>query len=371
MKPPHGVYAACVTEEAQELEVGPRNRSGRRRPVFVALYVLFLLLLAEGGARGFWRARGVPFWTAHKHIYQSFYPGVASLERIDFDADEDCFDILLLGGSVLHCDYGDIAHVLRERLIRETHACVNVHNLAEPAHTTLDSLYKYKHLAGKAFDLVVVYQGINEVRANNTPAAMFREDYSHFSWYKLLNDFEARTDARWFALPYTIEFVALKGAGRMGLGGFLPTHEPRPESMEHGCEVKTTGTFRRNLEGVLDLARVKGEAVLLMTFAYHLPADYTREAFDVRSLDYSAHAFPVELWGKPECVVKALDAQNLALTSLVENRQEVYFVDQNALIPREGLYFNDICHFTHEGSERFVENLLPEVRRVFAVDRSR
>ena len=183
-----------------------------RRVCFLAVYVLFLLLLAELGARAFWVSRGVPFFTAQRRIYRSFYPGVAGVERAaERDADgEDTFDVLLLGGSVLNPRYGDIEHVLRERLTRAMGRPIKVHNLAEPGHTSLDSYYKYKHLAAVDFDIVLVYHGINELRANNCPTDMFRDDYSHFSWYKLINDYERRADRRWFVLPYTVKFVILK-----------------------------------------------------------------------------------------------------------------------------------------------------------------
>lgn len=359
----YGVYSECVTTGAKNEQESSPPRVARRR-IFVVIYLLFLLLAAELGARAFWRVRGVPFLAAHRLVYRSFYPGVASIERVEFDTDEDCFDILLLGGSVLHNDYGDVEHVLRERLIRETHACVNVHNLAEPAHTSLDSFYKYKHLANISFDLVVLYHGINEVRANNCSAATFREDYSHFSWYKLINDFEARADARWVILPYTVEFVALKVADRIGWRGFLPTHEPSTGSLDDGCEVKTAGAFRRHYEGVLEVAKQRGEPVLLMTFAFFLPESYAKGDFESRKLDYTVHAYPVELWGKPECVVKVLIAHEEVVASLAASHPDIHFVDQRARIPGESLYYNDICHLTHEGCERFVENMLPPVRSV-------
>jgi hypothetical protein len=350
-------------DEPRQEDTSPPRR--RRRLIFFV--VLFLLMLAFGelGARAFWQLRGVPFLAAHRLVHWSFYPGVAALERGDGHMG-DCFDVLLLGGSVLHNDYGNVEHLLRERLSRESDACVKIYNLAEPAHTSLDSLMKYKHLAGRSFDLVVLYHGINEVRANNCAAADFRDDYAHFSWYKLIHDYEARADSRWLILPYTIEFVAVKAASRLGWGGFLPTHEPLPGTLEEGCEVKTEGPYRRHLEGVLSLAKQRGEPVLLMTFAYYLPTLYSKGGFEARDLDYTAHAYPVELWGKPDCVVRALKAHEDVVRSLWSSDPSVHFVDQNALIPHDALHFNDICHLTDEGCERFVDNMLPAIRDVMA-----
>jgi len=332
-----------------------------KRFLFYALYALFLVLLVESGARAFWKARGVPFFTAHRKIYRSFYPTVSSLERESLDKDEECFDVLMLGGSVLHTEYGGIEHVLRERLTRTRGQCVRVHNTSAAAHTSLDSYYKYKHLSGKRFDLVMVYHGVNEVRANNCKPSDFQEDYSHLSWYKLINDFEHKADSRWLVFPYTAEFVVLKVAGRLGWSGFLPTHEPEPESLEYGCDVKTKASFRRNLEGILEIASERKEPVLLMSFAFYLPEDYTKEHFENRKLDYTVHTFPVELWGKPECVVAAITAHNEVAAELARQYPEVIFVDQDRLIPKDGRHFNDLCHLTNEGCERFVDNVLDTI----------
>lgn len=331
-----------------------------KRACFLAVYILFLLLLAELGARAFWVTRGVPFCTAQRRIYRSFYPGVAGLERSETSGTdaEDSFDVLLLGGSVLNPRYGDIEHVLRERLTRAIGKPVNVYNLAEPAHTSLDSDYKYEHLSAISFDVVLVYHGINELRANNCPPDVFQEDYSHFSWYKLINDYERRARSRWFVLPYTVKFFAVKVVGRLGWSGFLPTHEPDPTSLAYGCDVKTVTSFRKNLGGIVETAQRRGEPVVLMSFAYYLPGDYSEDKFESRQLDYTVHTFPVELWGEPECVAKGLGAHNEVAEELARASEGVWFVDQDSLIPDDGRHFNDICHLTHEGCERFAENLV-------------
>lgn len=316
-------------------------------------------------------SRGVPFFTAHREVYRSFYPGISELQRNlqKNSGDEPCFDILMLGGSVLNNKYGDIEHVLQERLIRETKQCVRIYNLAEPAHTSLDSYFKYLHLQEQSFDLVMVYHGINEVRANNCPASQFKKDYSHFSWYKLIQDFESQADSRWFILPYTVKFVALKAAGRLGWSGFLSEHEPDADSLEYGCNVKTADSFKNNLSRIIEIAKEKNESLVLMTFGYYLDENYNRADFDARKLDYTAHSFPVELWGRADCVKKALDTHNDVIRSLVTaDNGNVSFIDQERLIPDAGLYFNDVCHFTHEGCEKFVENLLPDILQYIQSD---
>lgn len=342
---------------------GPVVRNSKRR-FFIVVYLLFLLLFTECGSRAFWWMRGVPLLTAPRQIHRSFYPKLAELQRNLSTHDTNCLDVLMLGGSVLHNDYGDIEHILRERLSRATKSCVHIHNLSEPAHTTLDSYYKYKHLSEHHFDVVVIYHGINEIRANNCPTSDFQTDYSHLSWYQLINDYEARSESRWFIAPYTIKFITFKALARLGWGGFLPTHEPTPASLEFGCDVKTAVSFKLNLERLLKLAAQRNEPVVLMTFAYHLPKGYSREAFDNHQLDYTTHALPIELWGKSTCVVKALDVHNEVISNLSKSSPGVTLVDQKRQIPAVGRLFNDICHFTHEGCEKFVDYLLPTIVKI-------
>lgn len=338
-----------------------RRKRTLKRICRVVVYALFLLLLGEFGARAFWFVRGAGFLTAHRGVYRSFYPNVSQLQQQWSGEAEGCFHILMLGGSVLHTDFGNIEHLLREKLTRATGKAIRIYNLSAAAHTSLDSYYKYRHLADWHFDLVMVYHGINEVRANNCPASVFQSDYSHLSWYRLINDWEKRTDSRWLVFPYTIKFVAFKLADRLGLSSGLPTHRPDPESLDDGCDVKTADSVRRSLQGILELAADRVDPVLLMTFSYHVPDNYTEEAFRDRALDYTVHRFPIELWGKPSCVAAGIAAHNAVTVDLTRQFHQVLFVDQEKLIPKEGRYFNDICHLTHEGCARFVDNALKRI----------
>ena len=92
-----------------EVEQSPEPSQPKRRlkhTLFRLVFLLVLLLPAECGARLSWSLRGVPFLTAPRTIYRSFYPGVAEVERQPPEpADADSIDILMLGGSVLHTDF--------------------------------------------------------------------------------------------------------------------------------------------------------------------------------------------------------------------------------------------------------------------------
>jgi hypothetical protein len=67
------------------------------------------------------------------------------------------------------------------------------------------------------------------------------------------------------------------------------------------------------------------------------------------------------LWGKPECVAAAITTHNEVAAELARKSPGVVFVDQNRLIPKDGRYFNDLCHLTDEGCKRFVDNVLDAI----------
>lgn len=332
--------------------------SARTRWVFRAVLVVLLLGVGECGSRALWLMRGVPVVGQGANLHLSFYPEVGAVRRAAASAPEGSFRVLLLGGSVLNNDYGNIEHVLRERLSRRLGRHVVVMNLAQPAHTSLDSAIKYSHLSDVPFDLVLFYHGINELRANNCPADVFREDYGHFAWYRLIRAAERGREHRFLLLPYTLRFVTSKVLDRLGAGGGIPLHEPAEEMLAFGCEVKTAESFRANVERIGGYAEKKGERLVLMTFASLVPEDYSRDKFDADELAYTSHSFPIELWGSAECVVKGLAAHNAALRAAAAERPGALLVDQAGAFPADRALFNDVCHFTHEGCARFVENLL-------------
>ena len=94
-----------------------------------------------------------------------------------------------------------------------------------------------------------------------------------------------------------------------------------------------------------------------MSFAYHVPEDYSQIKFRRKTLDYGRHLVEIEFWGRPEHVVAGIDAHNEVLLKIAK-KGEVYFVDQDKKIPKDGAHFNDICHLTYEGSGVFVRNIL-------------
>ncbi len=336
----------------------------RKAIIFLPLYLLFLFIVFEASSRLIWAVTfGVPFFSPQK-MYYVFYPELKRVEKRAIPANNGQIDILLLGGSVLNPNFGNIAAILEERLAYETKKPVRIYNLAKSAHSSADSYYKYGRLMDKHFDLVIFYHGINEVRVNNVPPSMFKPDYSHYSWYKQIVLLEKNDDIiRFTTLPFTLNLLLMQAQEGLGLSNSVPKHWPKPSWVEYGRSIKSAKSFEDNLKKILAIAASKREKVLLMTFAYYVPADYTKEKFDDKKLDYTIHGAPIEKWGKPENVVAGISAHNQVIRAVAKDYKNTYFVDQNELMPKRGDYFNDICHFTYKGSEKFVDNIFDVVLR--------
>lgn len=335
-----------------------------RRLRFALFYAIFLLVLLELTCRVFWALSGVPLVSCPNRLHDFFYPELAPLGAREIRRGDGVFDILLLGGSVLDPRFHDIGGQLENDLAHATSEPVRVHVVARPSHTTLDSRYKYRHLAQARFDLVILYHGINEARANNCPSEMFRDDYSHWGWCRLVNAYERGGD-RLLVLPYTLYFVWIKAAGKLGLLALVPKHEPEAEWRRFGSDIKTERPFRANVQAIADIARERGDPLLLLTFAIHVPPGYTREKFEAGNVDYAepgTSGLPIELWGDPAAIRRAIDAHNRIVREIAATNEHVRLLDMARRIPAKGRFYEDVCHLSKEGSELFVAEVVRAIR---------
>lgn len=101
-----------------------------------------------------------------------------------------------------------------------------------------------------------------------------------------------------------------------------------------------------------------------MTFAYHIPPNYTDEAFRARRLDYGASvtACEVSLWGTPGGVKAAINAHNQVIREVASRHKNVIFIDQKATMPTDGRHFIDPCHLTPQGTDLFVRHVIDALR---------
>jgi hypothetical protein len=341
--------------------LAPRRavRSGRRaKSISFLLSALVCIVFAEAASRSFWRfVYGVPLRDPGRILY-AYYPGLRSVDTLRPSHEDEFYDILLLGASTLHKNWGEVELSLLEQLAHSGHRNVRIFNLAQPAHTSRDSLLKYAAVGEARFELVIVYDGINDARANNVPPELFREDYGHYSWYETVNALGPYHGTSSFALPYTLRYLGTSLRHAMAKDRYVPPEAPREDWVQYGRDPRSAVSFEHNLGAILDLAARRGDRVMLMTFATYVPENYTLEAFRAKRLNYGLHRTPIELIGAREHVMNTVAVHNGIIRSLAARHEGVLFVDQAGLMAGEPRYFNDVCHLTVVGSSKFVENLL-------------
>ena len=133
--------------------------SARRRKRWILAVILAFLGL-ELTCRVFWQAtQGIPIFRPGRFV-QIFYP---QLKRFHFapsqeSADSEArFDVLILGASVLHEEFGSFEPLFQAALEARTERPVQLYNLATPAHTSRDSLLKYSYAVEReAFPVATV-----------------------------------------------------------------------------------------------------------------------------------------------------------------------------------------------------------------------
>jgi hypothetical protein len=348
----------------------------RLRAILLLVSVILALVTAEAAARfHYWRTFGVPLLARPAELVYGYYP---ELRPAMAPGPPEQPDVLLLGASVLNQTFGDVAPMLRDALAKAWSAEVRITNVSMLGHGTLDSYYKYRWLADRRFDLVVVYHAINELRANNVPPESWRDDYGHYTWYDEINFYVAEDRLRRspFVLPFFLK-RAVTELDRTVLRRrhYVPRHAPEPEWLRFGADVKTAPVFRRNLERILALAAERDDPVLLMTFAHHLPAEYTAERFAKGDLGYGSwagsSASPVEIWGAVDNVRAGLAVHDRVLRELHVAHPEALFVDQTARLGGDATNFVDVCHFSPDGARRFVDGIVEAVQERGLVPRAK
>jgi GDSL-like Lipase/Acylhydrolase family len=324
------------------------RRSPLRRVRFAVLYSLYVAGVVLVG----WKLYGyfvfdVPLTRPANadDVWSLYYPELWKSGAIDSNAkpDDGRLEVLLLGASVLE----QMTEPLEQELKKRYGNNVRLYNLSKSAHTTRDSRNKLSRLRDKHFDVIVVYHGINDVRMNCVPKSEYRDDYSHCAWYA---SFEQRLNSG---------AISVKGVaagldkGSIGLG------EPDEKDRGYGRDIKTGPAFRANLEAIVKSARSKGIPVVLMSFATYLPPDYTKTRFQAGQLDYGEGRFklPAEVWGNPPDVLAAVKVHNAVIRDVAARFDNVRFVDQAKLLPRNGKVFADVCHLTPYGCNLFAKNL--------------
>jgi lysophospholipase L1-like esterase len=267
-------------------------------------------------------------------------------------ADSDgAYKVLVLGPSVWNAGYGDLGARLENELQKELARPVRLYNFAYAGRTSRDALLAYRRLADHHFDLVIVYHGINDQVLNNYAREVYQANYCHVSRFEEIRLLERHPEHPWVVFPYILECLGSR-MGRVLVPANLT------DDLNLGADLKTPPAFRANLDEIVSIAGERGERVLLLSFAYYIPANYTEAAFEAKSLDYDIHLSPVNWWGTTASVAMAVDAHNAQVEDLARCHPEALFTDMRRLMPDGKAYYHDCCHLSPGGCVQFVDLLM-------------
>jgi hypothetical protein len=340
-----------------------RPRSRVRRVAKIAVWLVYMALLVEATCRCYWKvAYDVPPTDMAQIFDRRFYPELHKSGALETSIrrDDEHFNVLMLGGSVVAPVYATIDEKLRKELSTITGRSVRVFNCAGPGLTSRDSLLKYRALEKQEFDLVLFYHGINDARMNNCPREQFRDDYTHGSWYARIEALRQHGELHSYVTPYTIDYLTIGVRDSRWFGRYLPRNAP-PDGrwFDHGLDVKTGPAFEANVREVLELAKARKAAVLLPTFVLFMPADYESTDKATRAKQYRMGDGLVELWGNPEGVRKAVGVHNNVLRKLANEHDHVTLVEMDGCASGDPVHFLDVCHLTDAGTTCWIDRLRP------------
>lgn len=240
-------------------------------------------------------------------------------------------------------------------------------NTAAPALTIVDSWYLYDAFSGlETLEHVFFLNGINDARSNNISKERYDQDYRHIQFYDEAAIIFGHPELSIWSSPTLIHLVI----NRMKDKTYLPMEnlqklnsEDKAHFLKNGKEVKTIETFSNKMKAIVDCAENRNHSLIVGTFPYYHPENYTLESFIARELDYRESIFMTEMYGNPKDVVVAIDAHNGVLQKLAATSTDWLLLDIDSIIPKKGEYFNDICHLAPDGCSLLNRSLARSLKR--------
>lgn len=283
------------------------------------------------------------------------------INRLGFTGDEiseekpaNTIRVLVLGSSTMF--NRQMAARLKAALQHKTNRRIELLDAGIRSHTSRADLLKWQLLAGYQWDYVLLYDGINDLWANHVLPADFRADYGHLDpWYRRNALLDNSLLARY---GYNRLYPLLHAINRHYHHRFFPDYQFvfARKPYVNAANFASFAAYADNVQAIITQARATGARPVLITFAYHLPAGYSRQAFLEKKLDYynpdDYDSRDVYNWGPPDYVREGLARQNDILRDLA-GKNDVRLIDVDLAMSGQGRWFGDVCHFNDEGADVF------------------
>lgn len=269
---------------------------------------------------------------------------------IDLRKNSGKVRMLTLGGSTLF--NRRMSERLKDNLNKISKRPVEILGGALRTHTSMASVIKYRALSKYKFDYVLIYHGINDLFVNNVYIDYFRSDYSHMlPWYRR----NIILDHSLIARVIYNNFIWGKR-----IFGFEKIWYIYPQQhMENAMDFVSERLFRRNITTLIEEIRKDGAVPILMTFAWNIPDNYNQALFKSGKIGYAPTnygRYPVELWGSVEFVKEGISRHNAVIRNIAKHHN-VLLTDQEMLMDKNLDWFEDVCHFSEEGTNEFIHNI--------------
>lgn len=336
-----------------------------RKLSFYCIFVLILLGTCEFFSRAFLCFSGYSLVKPSEYIFDGFYKNLKQLPGRETSRHGKKTRILILGGSVVSPGYSDL-HIRLDTILTKKYGSARdfeVINVAAPAHTSLDNLLKYSLMKDERFDLVIYYEGINDTRVNNIPPQNFKNDYSHVKWYADIHRLLRHPEIDFTVMPYLLDMACNAICDRFSGKIYLEPIGVDPRFAKFGSQLRTKDCYLKNLEGIANIAKARGDKLMLVSYASYFPKDsLTGEKSDNRHYASCMFATPITMWGMP-CNVKAGIAQHNRAIREVASKYGAAFLDLENRMPHDASLFCDVCHISESGAQRFVHEIVQFIIR--------
>lgn len=268
---------------------------------------------------------------------------------------ENKVTVFCLGGSTTEFkgknNKGWPAHV--QEVLKEEYNILgtDIHNLGRQWYTTLHTLINYQaNLRQHKPEVIIVMHSINDLLQNADTSyfshGTFREDYGHF--YGPVNRLISTKNY----VQETLDKVRFW------------YHKPRETIVTENFPGLVP--FKRYLNTIIDLARVDGTKVILMTQPYLIKEDMTpEEKAKLKMLNVETYG-PKTRWSHMT-VLRGMEKYNQAIAGVARERS-VFLIDLDKVVPKTLDYFCDDVHYTEKSYDIIAKFIADEIIRLKILD---
>ncbi len=266
-------------------------------------------------------------------------------DAITLEKPADTLRVLVLGSSTMFNRH--MGERLKAALQKKTDKKIELLDAGIRSHTTQADLVKLKLLAPYQWDVILFYNGINDLWANHVLPEDFYSDYRQLDPWNRRNLFLDNS----LLARYSYNFLYYK------IKPFAQYQFVFPKKPYiNAANFASLQSFTANIEQIIAISKSIGAKPVLMTFAFHLPDNYSRQAFLDKQLDYSNpdsyDSRDVYNWGPPEYVREGLARENSIIRKIAADKK-IVLIDIDAEMSAQGRWFGDVCHFSDAGVDFF------------------